>query len=132
MSDEGTPQNAVPTELQLALFRTVEDIHDLTAAIVVILVDEHGTALAVSGDDREIPAPLRAALSGKRLAAAGSVVDFLRAVGDLRSTLNVAVYDVDGRHVLAIVFDSDADISRVQAVGREASPLLAELLAAPL
>jgi hypothetical protein len=122
----------VPTERQLALFRTVEDIHDLTAAIVVLLVDEHGTSLAVSGDEDEIPRPLRTALSGQRLARAGSVIEFMREIGDLGSLLNVALYDVDRKHVLAIVFDSDADLSTVQMVGRDASPLLAELLAAPL
>jgi hypothetical protein len=122
----------VPTERQLALFRTLEDIHDMTAAVTVLLVDEHGTSLAVSGDERDVPPTLRKALSGRRLAAAGSVVEFLRSLGDLGSVLNVSVYDIDGAHVLAIVFDSDADITTVQSVGRDASPLLAELLAAPI
>jgi hypothetical protein len=131
MSDERMPSIG-PTERQLALFRAVEDIHDLTAAIVILLVDEHGTTLAVSGDEAEVPRPLRSALSGKRLASAGSVVEFLRGLGDLGSTLNVALYDVDGKHVLAIVFDADADLVTVQTVGRDASPLFAELLAAPL
>ena len=40
--------NLVPTELQLDLFRALEDIHDLTNAITVILVDEEGVLLAAS------------------------------------------------------------------------------------
>ena len=41
-----SPVSLVPTERQIALFRTMEDIHDLTSALVVLLVDEHGTSLA--------------------------------------------------------------------------------------
>jgi hypothetical protein len=134
MSQESRPSlpHLVPTERQLALFRAMEDIHDMTAAVTVLLVDEVGTSLAVSGDERDVPAVLRKALSGRRLAAAGSVLEFLRSIGDLGSLLNVAIYDIDGAHVLAIIFDSDADITTVQAIGRDASPLLAELLAAPI
>jgi hypothetical protein len=122
----------VPTERQLALFRAMEDIHDLTSAITVLLVDEHGTLVAVSGDENDVPPVLRKALSGKRLAAAGSVVELLSSIGDLGSTLNVSIYDVDCQHVLAIVFDADADLSTVQTVGREARDMLAEILKAPL
>jgi hypothetical protein len=119
-------------ELQLSLFRALEDLHDLTAAITVLLVDEHGTLLAISGDENDVPPVLRKALSGRRLREAGSVRELLQSIGDLGSTLNVTIFDVDSKHVLAIVFDADADIVTVQTVGAEGKALLAELLAAPL
>jgi len=118
------------TERQIALFRAVEDVHDLTSALVVLLVDRFGESVAVSGDEAEVPRALREALSGKRLAEAGSVRDLLRDVA--MGTLNVSVYGLAQDHVLAIVFDADADLGTVQTVGREASAMIAELLAAPL
>ena len=54
----------VPSEKELALFRAVEDIHDLTQAITVLLVDADGGAVAVSGDEDDIPVALRSVLSG--------------------------------------------------------------------
>jgi hypothetical protein len=121
---------ARPTERQIALFRAVEDLHDLTAAIVVILVDRHGTSIAVSGDEDEIPAALRTALSGRRLAEAGSVRELLMEIEI--GTLNVSVYSAVDDHVLGIIFDSDADLATVQTVGREGAAMISELLSAPL
>lgn len=119
----------VPTEQQIALFRAVEDVHDLTAAIAVLLVDAKGTLVAISGDEDEVPIGLRRVLSGERLAAAGSVRELLGDV-DL-GTLNVSVLAVD-QHVLAIVFDADANFATVQTVGAEARAMIGEILAAPL
>jgi hypothetical protein len=132
MTDQPSVSRYVPTERQLALFRAMEDIHDLTSAITVLLVDAEGTLIAVSGDENDVPPPLRAALSGKRLAEAGSVRELLSSIGELGSPVNVTIYDVDGAHVLAIIFDSDADLSTVQTVGREGREMLVEILAAPL
>ncbi len=122
----------VPSERVLALFRTVEDIHDLTQAITVLLVDGDGISVAVSGDENDIPIALRAVLSGKQLAEAGSVRVLLEDIDLAGSLVNVTVYDVDGTHVLAIFFDADADLATVQEVGQEARTMLAEILAAPL
>ena len=124
----------VPTELQLALFRAVEDIHDLTSAIVVIVVDAHGTALAISGDENDIPEALRLVISGERLAAAGSVRELLFdiVIGTPTHPLNVSIYDVGGRNVLVILFDAEADLSTVQTVGAEAKAMLTELLTSSL
>src|SRR6187402_160262 len=102
MSENGTP-NHVPTERQLALFRAMEDIHDLTQAITAILVDADGVLLAVSGDENDVPPALRAVLSGKKLAEAGSVRALLEPVENL-GTMNVTILDIDGKHVLAILF----------------------------
>jgi hypothetical protein len=121
---------ARPTERQIALFSALEDLHDLTAAIVVILVDRHGTSIAVSGDEDEIPAALRQALSGRRLAEAGSVRELLLDVE--MGTLNVSIYSAADDHVLAIVFDADADLATVQTVGREGAAMVSEILSAPL
>ncbi len=122
----------VPSEKQLALFRTVEDIHDLTQAITVLLVDGDGSSVAVSGDEDDIPAALRAVLSGKQLAEAGSVRVLLEDLDLAGSLVNVTVYDVDGTHVLAILFDAEADLVTVQQVGQEARVMLAEILSTPL
>lgn len=122
----------VPTERQLALFRAVEDIHDLTDAIAVLLVDGDGTSIAVSGDELDVPTKLRAVLSGKQLAEAGSVRVLLEDVDLAGALVNVTVYDVDGTHVLAILFDAEADLVTVQQVGSEGRAMLAEILAAPL
>lgn len=117
-----------PSELQLELFRSLEDVHELSEARVVLLVDEDGRSIAVSGDEAEVPEPLRAALSGRSLAAAGSVVALLGSVDGDFAGLNVTVYDVDGEHVLAIVFDAEADLETVQSIGSAARASLADLL----
>lgn len=120
-----------PTALQIDLFRVVEDVHELTCATVVLLVDEEGQTLAVSGDEDDLPSSLRAVLSGKRLRAAGGVRELLSPIapelGDSR--LNVTIFDVDGRAVLAIAFGADADLGTVQSIGGEVRAMIAELLA---
>ena len=126
----GELSKIVPSERQLALFRAMEDVHEFTSAIAVLLVDGDGMSVAVSGDEHDIPTALRAVLSGKQLAEAGSVRRLLEDV-DLASSVNVTVYAVDGSHVLAIVFDSEADLDTVQEIGSEARKMLAEILAAP-
>ncbi|MBX3259948.1 MAG: hypothetical protein KIS78_07795 [Labilithrix sp.] len=123
--------NAPPTERQIALFRALEDIHDLTQAITVLLVDGDGALVAVSGDEDDVPATLRAVLGGKQLAEAGSVRGLLEDVDLAGAPVNVTVYDVDGTHVLAILFDAQADLVTVQQVGKEGREMLAEILAAP-
>ena len=131
IQNEATPK-LVPSEKQLALFRAMEDIHDLTQAITVLLVDGDGTSVAVSGDEDDVPAPLRAVLSGKQLTEAGSVRVLLEDVDLAGSLMNVTIYAVDGVHVLAILFDAEADLATVQQVGQEAREMLAEILATPL
>jgi len=126
------PAALVPSDRELALFRAVEDIHDLTQAIAVLLVDGDGTSVAVSGDEDDIPVALRTVLSGKQLAEAGSVRVLLEDLDLAGSAVNATVYDVDGTHVLAILFDADADLVTVQEVGREGRTMLAEILATPL
>lgn len=128
MTENGTTKH-VPTERQLDLFRALEDLHDLTKAITILLVDEDGALLAASGDENDVPPALRTVLSGKQLAAAGGVRALLEPVENLGTT-NVTILDVDGKHVLAILFDAEADVMTVQTVGREASALLREILAA--
>lgn len=118
-----------PTERQIALFGALEDIHDLTAAIVVLLVDEAGTSVGVSGDEAEIPPDLRAVLSTRKLAEAGSVRALLEPVDLSGSPLNVSLFQA-GSMLLAIVFDADADLGTVQAVGKQASEMIVEILAA--
>lgn len=131
MGEVTSTSRFVPSERQLALFRAVEDIHDLTQAIAVLLVDGDGTLVAVSGDEDDVPTKLRAVLSGKQLAEAGSVRVLLEDVDLAGSLVNVTVYDVDGIHVLAILFDAEADLVTVQEVGTEAREMLAEILSAP-
>jgi hypothetical protein len=123
--------NAVPTPQQIELFRAVEDIHELSGARLVLLVDADGQSVAVSGDEVDLPAPFRAVLSGKRLAAAGSVRALLEPLAQevAHSDVNVTVHAVDGSYVLAIVFGSEADFESVQVAGNEGRQLLAELLA---
>jgi len=131
MPDEETSPKLVPSDKQLALFRAMEDIHDLTQAITVLLVDGDGASVAVSGDEDDVPVLLRAVLSGKQLAEAGSVRVLLEDVDLAGSLVNVTVYDVDGVHVLAILFDAEADFTTVQQVGQEGRQMLAEILAVP-
>lgn len=123
-----------PTAQQIDLFRAVEDVHEMTQAIVVLLTDADGVAVAVAGDEDEIPGPLRAVLGGKQLAAAGGVAPLLEPiVAELAgSHLNVTVLAVGEAHVLAIVFDAEADFEIVQTVGREARQMISEILTTPL
>lgn len=124
------PPSDLPTERQLALFRAVEDIHDLTAAIVVLLVDLDGDPVAASGDEDDIPAAMRAVISGKQLARAGSIPSLLREIGEVPGPpRNLSLFDVGHAHVLAILFDADADFMTVQTVGKEAGAMIGEILA---
>lgn len=122
-----------PTAQQIDLFRAVEDVHEMTQAIVVLLIDADGASIAAAGDEDEIPRPLRAVLGGKQLAAAGSVIALLEPiVAELaESHLNFSVLAVDEEHVLAIAFDAEADFEIVQTVGREACQMLSEILTPP-
>lgn len=127
------PPSHVPSERQISLFRAVEDVHDLTAAITVLLVDLDGDAVAASGDENDIPAAMRAVLSGKQLARAGSVSALLSDVGAVPGPpVNLSVFDVGRGHVLAILFDADADFVTVQTVGKEAGAMIGEILSAGL
>ena len=119
----------VPTERQLALFSALEDVHELTQSIVVILVDEGGTTIAVSGDEDEIPTDLRAVLGGKKLADAGSVRALLEPVDFSSLRLNVSLF-ATGPMLLAVLFDAESDLGTVQAVGKQAAEMIAEILAA--
>lgn len=122
----------VPTDTQIALFAAVEDIQELTSAITVLLTDADGTAIAVAGDENDIPPALRAVLSGKMLAEAGSVRELLSRVDVAPSALNLAVHPIGSTHVLSILFDAEADFSTVERVGREAREMLSEILASNL
>jgi hypothetical protein len=119
-----------PSAMQIDLFRAMEDIHEMTEAHVVLLVDAGGAAVAVSGDEDEIPKPLREALSGNRLDEAGSVVALLTPIAGELGGMNVSIYAVERGHVLAIVFDAEADLATVQQVGKEAQTMLSEILKA--
>lgn len=125
---------APPTTLQLDLFRAVEDVHEMTGALVVLLVDDDGAAVAVAGDENDLPPALRAVLSGRQLRDAGSVRELLAPISEelTESRLNLTVLDVAGRWVLAIAFDAEADLDTVIAVGGEARELMRELLTADL
>ena len=102
----------------------------MTGAIVVLLTDADGVAIAVAGDEDELPPPLRAVLGGKQLAAAGGVRALLEPISDeLGNTpVNYSILAVGGAHVLTIAFDAEANFDVVQTVGREASQMIAEIL----
>ena len=117
-----------PTIRQLDLFRAVEDVHELTGATVVLLTDRDGVAIAVAGDEADLPAPLRAVLGGAALAQAGNVRALLEPVDVGGSALNFAVRAVAPDHVLTIAFDADADFTTIEAVAGEAVELIAEIL----
>lgn len=121
-----------PSMQQIDLFRAVEDIHELTGAIVVLLSDREGVAIAVAGDEDDIPAPLRSVLGGAKLAAAGSVIALLEPIaGELADCpLNFSIVAVGEAHVLTIAFDVEANLETVQIVGREAAQMIAEILRA--
>lgn len=123
-----------PTDQQIELFRALEDVHEMTEAIVVLLTDAGGASIAVAGDEDELPRPLRAVLSGDRLTAAGGVASLLEPiVADLaESHLNFSILAVDEAHVLTIAFDAEANFDLVQTVGREARQMIAEILTTPL
>lgn len=120
-----------PTDRQLDLFRAVEDVHELTGAIVVLLTDRDGAAVAVAGDENDIPAALRAVLGGAALTRAGSVVALLEPVNEdlVGCPLNFTIRAVAGEHVLTIAFDAEADLANIQAVAREAAEMIGEILA---
>ena len=128
MTDETAPKG--PTAQQIDLFRAVEDVHEMTGAIVVLLTDGDGVAIAIAGDEDELPPPLRAVLGGKQLAAAGGVRALLEPISDeLGNTpVNYSILAVGSAHVLTIAFDAEADFDVVQTVGREASQMIAEIL----
>lgn len=118
-----------PTERQLALFSALEDVHELTQAVVAILVDESGTTIAVAGDEDVIATDLRAVLSGSKLAEAGSVRALLEPVDFSANPLNVSIFAA-GPMLLAILFDAESDLGTVQAVGKQAAEMIAEILTA--
>ncbi len=121
-----------PTAQQIDLFRAVEDIHELTAALVVLLTDRDGVAIAVAGDEDDIPPSLRAVLGGENLARAGSVRALLEPVGERLSLcpLNFSILPVADAHLLTIAFDVEASFDTVQTVGREGAAILTEILRA--
>ncbi len=121
-----------PTDQQIALFAAVEDIQELTSAITVLLTDADGAAVAVAGDENDFPPAMRAVLSGKMLAEAGSVRELLSRVDLAPSRLNVTVHAIGSTHVLSILFDAEADFSTVETVGREAREMLTEILSSNL
>lgn len=111
----------------------MEDIHDLTDAIVVLLVDAHGSLVAISGDEDEVPVPIRSALGGKKLREAGSTRELLSRIefddGKWPTNMNVSIFDVTGtEHVLGILFDASVDVMTVQSIGKEASEMVAQIL----
>ena len=130
--DDAERAPMVPSAQQIDLFRAVEDIHELSGAIVVLLTGGDGVAVAAAGDENDIPAPLRAVLGGKNLAQAGGVVALLEPIaGDLaHCTLNFSILAVGEAHVLTIAFDSEASLETVQVVGREGAQMIAEILRA--
>lgn len=117
-----------PTTLQLDLFRAVEDVHDMTQAIVVLLVDYDGVSIAVSGDEQNLPRSVRAVLAARKLDAAGSVIALLEPVAAELGGMNVNIQAIGGTHLLVIAFDSEADFETVQTVGREAKEMIGEML----
>lgn len=121
-----------PTAQQIELFRAVEDIHELTEAIVVLLTDRAGTAIAVAGDEDDFPPSLRALLAADKLAAAGSVRALLEPIAEELGgcPLNFTILRVEPAHVLTIAFDVSADLDKVQTVGREGADMIAEVLSA--
>lgn len=123
----------VPSARQIDLFRALEDIHELTAAIVVLLTDRDGVAIAVAGDEDDLPPSLRSVLGGEALARAGSVRALLEPIGEELSgcPLNFSILPVGEAHVLAIAFDAEASLETVQAVGGEGAAMIAELLREP-
>lgn len=123
----------IPSPQQIDLFRAVEDVHELTSAIVVLLTDADGVAIAAAGDEDDIPAPLRRVLGGKKLASAGGVAALLEPiVSDLSSCpLNFTILAVGDDHVLTIAFDAEASLEATQVIGREAAQMIAEILRAP-
>src|SRR5689334_16535883 len=96
--NDGDRPRFVPNEKQLALFRALEDLHELTNAITILLADEFGAPVAVSGDENDIPPAVRAVINGQRLARAGSVRELLSSIGELgKDAPNVTLFDVDGK-----------------------------------
>lgn len=123
-----------PTAQQLDLFRAVEDVHEMTGAIVVLLTDAEGVAVAVAGDEDDLPPALRAVLSGNQLAAAGGVRALLEPIAEAlgETHVNYSILAVQPAHVLTIAFDAEASFDVVQTVGREACQMISEILTTPL
>ncbi len=121
-----------PTAQQIDLFRAVEDIHELTSAIVILLTDRDGVAVAVAGDEDDFPPSLRAVLGGENLARAGSVRALLEPIGEdlAMCPLNFSILPVADAHLLTIAFDVEASLETVQTVGREGAAMLTEILRA--
>ena len=121
-----------PTAQQIDLFRAVEDIHELTGAIVILLTDRDGVAIAIAGDEDDIPPSLRAVLGGENLAKAGSVRALLEPIGEdlSQSPLNFSILPVADSHLLTIAFDVEASFDTVQTVGREGAAMITEILRA--
>ena len=130
MIEEPAGTRTGPTAQQIDLFRAVEDVHELTGAIVVLLTDAESVSIAVAGDEDELPPPLRALLGGKQLAAAGSVRALLEPISEeLGDThVNYSILALEKGHVLTIAFDAEANFDVVQTVGREASQMISEIL----
>ena len=127
---DDSPSGHVPSARQIDLFRAVEDVHELTSAIVVLLTDPDGVAVAAAGDEDDIPPPLRAVLGGDDLARAGGVVALLEPIaGELAECpLNFSILAAGAGHVLTIAFDAEANLETVQVVGREGAAMIAEIL----
>lgn len=127
---DDSPSALVPSARQIDLFRAVEDVHELTSAIVVLLTDPDGVAVAAAGDEDDIPPPLRAVLGGDHLARAGGVVALLEPIaGELAECpLNFSILAAGAGHVLTIAFDAEANLETVQVVGREGAAMIAEIL----
>lgn len=121
-----------PSAQQIDLFRAVEDIHELTGAIVVLLTDRDGVSIAVAGDEDDIPPSLRAVLGAEKLARAGSVPALLEPIGEelAHCPLNFSLFPVGEAHVLAIAFDVEASLETVQVVGREGAQMIADIVRA--
>lgn len=119
-----------PSTEQLDLFRQCEDIHDITQAMVVLVTDAAGVLLAISGDEDDVPVPLRRVLAREKLVAAGSVRALLEPIGDEARTwpFNVSILPVGDHHMLTILFDASANFETVQAVGNEGARAIAETL----
>jgi hypothetical protein len=125
-----TPSPLVPSAEQIDLFRAVEDIHEMTGAIVVLLTDGDGVAVAAAGDEDDIPAPLRRVLGGHNLATAGGVAALLEPIGEqlAHCPLNFSILPVGEAHLLTIAFDAEVSLDTVQVVGREGAAMITEIL----
>lgn len=122
----------VPTAQQIDLFRAVEEIHELTSALVILLTDADGAAVAVAGDEDDLPPPLRAVLGGENLMRAGSVLALLEPIGEQLATcpLNFSILPAGPSHLLTIAFGVETSFETVQEVGKAGAAMIAEILRA--